>query len=101
MDENEVEAEKEKTVLVAVASDSKQARLLPYSLANVEELVEIIFYLLSLEIIREDLKAEVLSALEPLERIPVKLASSDGLAQDAPHEERLADFLKTMELFQT
>jgi hypothetical protein len=70
MDKNEGKAEKEKTVLVAVNSNTKEARLLPYTLADVEKLVKIVFYLLSLEIIPEKLKAEVISTLEPLKPAP-------------------------------
>ena len=98
MSEDEAEAEKEKTILVAVDGDRKRMRLLPYTLANVEELVEITFYLLSSEIIPEDLKAEILSALEPLKLQPVTFDSNDRLFQDAPGEEKLVKFLKAIGL---
>ena len=57
MDENE------KTVLVAV--NGKGARLLPYTLANVEELIELAFGLSEERDIPEDLRAELVHALGP------------------------------------
>jgi len=80
-DELETEAEKEKTVLLAV--NSKSARLLPYTLANVEEWAEMITYFLRLESIPENLKADALSALEAFQTL-----------QDAPREEKQIDFLE-------
>ncbi|MGC1376665.1 MAG: hypothetical protein WA821_10590 [Anaerolineales bacterium] len=80
-DELEIEAEKERTVLLAV--NSKGARLLPYTLADVEELAELISYLLSPEGIPEDLKADALSALEAFQAL-----------QNAPREEKLINFLE-------
>jgi hypothetical protein len=59
MDENE------KTVLVAVNSNTKEARLLPYTLANVEELIELAFGLSEERDIPEDLRAELIHALGP------------------------------------
>ncbi|MGC1376445.1 MAG: hypothetical protein WA821_09485 [Anaerolineales bacterium] len=80
-DELEIEAEKERTVLLAV--NSKGARLLPYTLADVEELAELISYFLSPEGIPEDLKADALSALEAFQAL-----------QDAPRAERQIDLLE-------
>jgi hypothetical protein len=57
MDENE------KTVLVAV--NGKGARLLPYTLANVEELIELAFGLSEEHGIPEDLQADIAHALAP------------------------------------
>ena len=59
MDENE------ETVLVAVNSNTKEARLLPYTLANVEELIELALCLLDQEDVPQDLKADFEHALAP------------------------------------
>ena len=57
--------ENKKTVLVAVNSDTKEARLLPYTLADIEELVELA-HCLEYEDIPEDLKKEFADVLVPL-----------------------------------
>ena len=56
-------SENRKTVLIAVNDEG--ARLLPYTLENVEELTELAFCLSDQEDIPEDLKAEFVSVLVP------------------------------------
>ena len=57
--------EDEKTVLLA--ADTKGTRLLPYTLANVEELIELAHFLLDQEDTPEEIRAEFESALEQIE----------------------------------
>ena len=58
----------EKTILLAVNDSS--AKLLPYTLANVEELMELAHFLIEQEEIPKDIRAEFESAIGKFEDLP-------------------------------
>ena len=61
---SEQKSEGERTVLVAVKSQSKEAWLLPYTLENVDELIELSQCLLDQDDIPQDIKTDFGRMLE-------------------------------------